>query len=185
MDTIKRALAAFVEILEIAAIAIVTVLIIRNFLVQPFLVNGASMEPNFSNNDYLLIDELSYRFREPTRGEVIVFRYPGDESTFYIKRIIGLPGERVAINDGVISVFAEDDTTGLSLQETYLSPGIFTRGDTNVSLGPSEYFVLGDNRSYSFDSRSWGTLPKDNLIGLVRLRLWPLTKVQAFEAPAY
>ena len=185
MDTVKRTFAAFVEILEIAAIAIVTVLLIRNFLVQPFLVNGASMEPNFSNNDYLLVDELAYRIREPERGEVVVFRYPGDESTFYIKRIIGLPGERLELKNGVLTIYNNENLEGIVLNEQYLSPGLSTRGDSDVTLTDNEYFVLGDNRSYSFDSRSWGQLPEENLIGLVRLRLWPFTKVSAFGAPSY
>lgn len=185
MDVLKRTFAAFVEILEVAAIAVVTVLLVRNFLVQPFLVNGASMEPNFSNNDYLLVDELTYSIREPGRGEVAVFRYPGDESTFYIKRIIGLPDERLELKNGVLTIYNHDNPNGLKLNEQYLPHGLFTRGDVNLTLKDNEYFALGDNRSYSFDSRSWGTLPRKNLIGLVRLRLWPLTKASAFEAPVY
>lgn len=185
MDTFKRTFAAFVEIFEVAAVAVITVLLVRSFLVQPFLVNGASMEPNFSNNNYLLVDELTFRIREPQRGEVIVFRYPGDESTFYIKRVIGLPGERVEVRDGSIIVFNNSNPEGLLLKETYLPLGLPTRGDNNVTLKQDEYYVMGDNRSYSFDSRSWGPLKRTELIGLVRLRLWPITKVSAFEAPLY
>ncbi len=185
MDTFKKIFASLVEVLEIAFVAVAAVFIIRNFLVQPFLVNGASMEPNFSNGDYLLVDELVYRFREPQRGEVVVFRYPGDETTFYIKRVVGLPGERVVLSDGAINIFGEDGKKKLELKEIYLTPGLFTRGENDEKLGSNEYFVMGDNRSYSFDSRSWGPLPKKELIGLVRVRLWPLNKVSAFEAPVY
>ena len=185
MDTVKRTFAAFVEILEVAAIAVVTVLLVRSFLVQPFLVNGASMEPNFSNNNYLLVDELTYRFREPERGEVVVFRYPGDESTFYIKRMIGLPGERVVIKNNEVIVYNKNNSNGLTLDEKYLPSGLMTRGDTDKTLESNEYFVLGDNRSYSFDSRSWGILPQKDIIGLVRLRLWPINEVRAFVAPSY
>lgn len=185
MDTVKRTFAALVEILEVAAIAVVTVLLVRSFLVQPFLVNGASMEPNFSNNNYLLVDELTYRFRPPERGEVVVFRYPGDEATFYIKRMIGLPGERIVTRNGAVIIYNKDNPSGLVLDEKYLPAGLLTKGDTDVTLKPGEYFVLGDNRSYSFDSRSWGIMPKKDLIGLVRLRLWPVNEVQAFGAPAY
>src|SRR3990167_7518485 len=109
----KNFIASLLEVLEIALIAIVTVFIVRSFLLQPFLVNGASMEPNFSNGDYLLVDELTYRLRSPERGEVIVFRYPGDESTYYIKRIIGLPGERVVVSGGKITVFSASKTEGI------------------------------------------------------------------------
>ncbi|MBI2035305.1 MAG: signal peptidase I [Candidatus Liptonbacteria bacterium] len=185
MDTAKRIFASFVEVLEIAFVAVMAVFIIRNFLVQPFLVNGASMEPNFSNSDYLLVDELVYRFRDPRRGEVIVFRYPGDESTFYIKRIIGLPYERVVLKDGVIKIFGDESNEKLELEEPYLAPGLLTRGENDVILGADEYFVFGDNRSYSFDSRSWGPLPAKDLIGLVRVRLWPLNNISMFEAPTY
>lgn len=185
MDTLKRVFAGFVEILEVATIAVVTVLLVRSFLVQPFLVNGASMEPNFSNNNYLLVDELTYRLREPNRGEVVVFRYPGDESTFYIKRMIGLSGERVLIKNGTITIYNKENPNGLILDEKYLPVSLITSGEINVTLKEGEYFVLGDNRSFSFDSRSWGILPQKDLIGVVRLRLWPITNVSAFMAPNY
>ncbi len=173
------------EIAEVVLVAVVTVFIVRHFLIQPFLVSGASMEPNFSSGDYLLIDEISYRFRSPQRGEVVVFRFPGDESTFYIKRIIGLPGERLVIGDDNISIFNKDYPNGLRLEENYLSGLVKTAGKEEVVLEDNEYFVLGDNRYYSFDSRSWGTLQGTEIVGLVRLRLWPFNKAMAVEKPAY
>jgi len=173
------------EIFEVVLVAVITVLIIRNFLIQPFLVSGASMEPNFSSGDYLLIDEVSYRFREPQRGEVMVFHYPGDESTYYIKRIIGLPNERLVIGEGKIMLFNKEHTNGFAVEEDYLPIGTETSGVKEVVLKDNEYFVLGDNRNYSFDSRSWGSLQKAEIVGLVRLRLWPFNKVMAVEKPAY
>ncbi len=173
------------EIVEIVLIALIAVFVIRNFLVQPFLVNGASMEPNFSSGDYLIIDEISYRFREPQRGEVIVFRYPGDESTYYIKRIIGLPEERIIVKNGKIAVINKDNPDGIFIEEKYLPSVAETPGDNDVVLNENEYFVLGDNRNYSFDSRSWGNLKESEIVGVVRLRLWPFNKVMAFEKPAY
>ncbi|MBI5147619.1 MAG: signal peptidase I [Parcubacteria group bacterium] len=181
----KQFFAAALEIVEMAIIAIVAVFVVRAFLVQPFLVSGASMEPNFSNGDYLVIDELTYRFREPARGETIVFRYPGNESTYYIKRIIGLPGERVTVKDGAISVYSGVSKDGLRVPENYLPVGLKTSGDLDVTLKGGDYFVLGDNRNFSFDSRSWGSLSKNEIVGLVRLRLWPINEVKAFEAPNY
>ncbi len=172
------------EIFEISLIALVSVFIIRTFLIQPFLVSGASMEPTFSSGDYLLIDEISYRFREPERGEVAVFRYPGNEKVFYIKRIIGLPGERLVFKDGRIVVYNNANPDGLALKETYLPGDIKTSGD-GVVLDNDEYFVMGDNRYFSFDSRSWGSLKKAEIIGLARWRLWPFNKVSAMEKPAY
>lgn len=171
------------EVLEIALIALATVFLIRTFLVQPFLVSGASMEPSFSDGNYLLVDELTYRFREPERGEIIVFESPTGDS-YFIKRVIGLPGERVQIKQGIITVTANNNQL-IALKESYLLPGTKTAGDVELVLKDGQYFVLGDNRGYSFDSRSWGSLEAEKIIGLVRLRLWPINKVMAFEAPVY
>lgn len=167
------------EVLEVVLVAVITVFLIRSFLVQPFLVSGASMEPNFSSGNYLLIDEVAYRFREPKRGEVIVFKYPQNPSIYYIKRIIGLPGETVKIEKGTVDIIK---TTGSEemLPEGYLPPGTLTSGNVNRTLGPAEYFMLGDNRNYSFDSRGWGPMDKKYIVGLVRLRLLPVSQVQAF-----
>lgn len=173
------------EIVEVVLIAVITVVIVRNFLVQPFLVSGASMEPNFNNGNYLLVDEITYRFREPQRGEVVVFYYPGDKTTYYIKRIIGLPGEKIKIAEGRVNIYNTHYPEGLTLEENYLLPDAKTSGEKVVVLKEGEYFVLGDNRYYSFDSRNWGTLNKAEVVGLVRLRLWPFNKVMAFEKPAY
>ncbi|MBI4119420.1 MAG: signal peptidase I [Parcubacteria group bacterium] len=178
MIKFRQFLASLWELLEVVLIAVLAVWLIRTFLIQPFLISGSSMEPNFSDGHYLLIDELSYRFRQPHRGEVIVFRSPTDDSTYFIKRIIGLPGEKVTIKGGEISV------NGALLKESYL-PGGRTVGDREISLGANQYFVLGDNRAYSFDSRNWGPLAADRIVGIVRLRLWPVNKVMAIEAPAY
>lgn len=172
------------ETIEVGFIAVIAVLVIRNFLVQPFLVEGASMEPNFSSGDYLLIDELTYHFRQPERGEVIVFHYPGNESTYYIKRIIGLSGERLVFKDGKITIFSKNHPEGFTLDEIYLPQGLETAGN-EVILKNNQYFTLGDNRSFSFDSRSWGPLDKSKIVGLVRLRLWPFNKVLAVERPTY
>lgn len=168
------------EVLEVVLVAVVTVFLIRSFLVQPFLVSGASMAPNFDTGNYLLIDEVTYRFREPQRGEVIVFKYPKEPSTYYIKRIIGLPGETVAIQKGKVKIFRDDDSKGISLNEEYLPPELSTSGNLNIKLGADEYFMMGDNRNYSYDSRSWGPMDKKYIIGIARLRLLPVSQVQAF-----
>ncbi len=170
------------EIVEVALIAAVTVYLIRSFLVQPFLVSGASMEPNFSDGNYLLIDEITYRFREPQRGEVVVFRYPLDRSLFFIKRIIGMPGERVVSQNGRIKIFA--DESGVSLDEEYLS-GAKPNDNFDIKLGDEQYFVLGDNRYHSFDSRNWGAVSRKDIVGLTRLRILPIRDFGLFEAPSY
>lgn len=179
----KKVLWFFFEIFETVVVALVAVFLIRAFVAQPFLVSGASMEATFENKDYLLVDELTYRFREPERGEVIVFRYPGDNKSFYIKRIIGLPGERVVVDNQTVTIFTASGEEK-TLQESYALAGKKTfHLDKILAMG--EYFVMGDNRDFSFDSRSWGPLVKKNIIGLVRFRLWPLNEAMAFGAPAY
>jgi signal peptidase I len=178
----KKVFWSLFEVFQTVAIAVVAVFFVRTFIAQPFLVSGASMEPTFSNGDYLLVDELVYRFREPVRGEVVVFRYPGDDTSFYIKRVIGLPGERVTIENGTVIVRKESEDVVLS--EPYVAQGL-TSGDVDVELGEREYYVLGDNRGFSFDSRSWGPLADDHMVGLVRMRLWPLSSALAFSAPSY
>ena len=171
------------EILETIIISVLAVFIIRTFLFQPFLVSGTSMEPNFSNGDYLLVDEISYRLREPQRGEVVVFEPPVG-GRYFIKRIIGLPNEKVKIQDGEIAIFDRQGNK-TALQEDYLPANIKTFGDSEVVLGPNQYFVLGDNRNYSFDSRAWGFLSEEKIIGLAKLRIWPLTAAMAFGKPSY
>ncbi|MEZ4156972.1 MAG: signal peptidase I [Candidatus Paceibacterota bacterium] len=172
------------EVAEVVIIALATVFIIRSFIAQPFLVSGASMEPSYDNGDYLLVDEATYYFREPARGEVAVFHYPGDPSSFFIKRIIGLPGEKVSVENGIVMVAKDKDSELLILDEPYLD-GVKTSGNVQTVLGEDEYFVLGDNRSNSFDSRNWGSLGKDEIVGLVRLRIFPFNHFQIISSPRY
>ncbi len=181
----RKFLASLLEIFEVAVIAVVAVFIVRTFLVQPFLVSGSSMSPNFSNGDYVLVDELTYRLRSPERGEVVVFHDPQDYATYFIKRVIGLPGERVAIKSDAITVYNRAYPQGLKLDESYLPSGTETSGTYDYALSSSTYLLLGDNRSFSYDSRSWGPLPTQNIVGLVRVRLWPLNELTAFAAPQY
>jgi signal peptidase I len=185
----RKFLFSFLEILEIIIIAVVAVLLVRTYIVQPFLVWGSSMVPSFLSGDYILIDELSLRFRNPQRGEVVVFRYPQNPSTYFIKRIIGLPGERVLIKDNKITIFNNEYQEGFVLNEPYLKSNFVIQARPNKPnefvLGPDEYFVLGDNRQYSYDSRDWGPLKMENIIGIAKLRLWPIKEVSVFAAPSY
>lgn len=181
----RKFLWSLFEFVETVAIAVVAVLLIRNFVAQPFLVSGASMEPTFTDGNYLLVDELTYHFRSPERGEVIVFRYPENPSVYYIKRVISLPGETVDVKDAKIVVTKTNGQT-LVLDETYLPKESILAGNFNdVKLGPNQYFVMGDNRSFSYDSRSWGPVNSSLIIGMVRLRLWPINEAMAFSAPQY
>jgi len=171
------------EVVKIVVIALLIVLPIRYFLFQPFFVDGQSMEPNFQDGDYLIVDELSYRTRAPERGEVVVFNYPNDPSKRYIKRIIGLPGETIEIINGNVYIVTDGEYKELE-EESYL-PSVYTSGKIEKELGDNEYFVLGDNRAASSDSRVWGTLPRENIIGRVYLRAWPISDFDKVETPIY
>ena len=141
------------------------------------------MEPNFYDSEYLIIDEISYRFEEPIRGDVVVFKYPKDNSQYYIKRIVGLPGEEVEIKDGKIYVINTQYPEGVEIDETYLD--IETPGDIKVIVPEDSYFVLGDNRTASSDSRVWGSLPRKNIIGKVWIRGLPTDKIGIIKTPDY
>jgi signal peptidase I len=182
--SMRKILSFIWEITKIVIIALLIVIPIRYFLFQPFFVKGQSMEPNFENGDYLIVDELTYKFRNPERGEVVVFKYPNDPSQRYIKRIIGLPGETIEISDGKVVIF--DGEGGKILDElNYLPSSVLTAGNVRLTLGENEYFVLGDNRESSADSRRWGTLPRELIIGRALLRAWPFTDLSKIETPSY
>ncbi|HBP00124.1 MAG: hypothetical protein UU48_C0001G0113 [Candidatus Uhrbacteria bacterium GW2011_GWF2_41_16] len=172
------------EIIQILVFSAAIIIPIRYFLIQPFYVKGASMEPNFYDHEYLLIDEISYRFREPKRGDIIVFRYPRNPSEFFIKRVVGLPGETVEILDGVVTLYNNEHPNGIRLEESYLS-GAYTPGRIKYVLGSDEYIVLGDNRDASLDSRAFGPVKRDELVGRVWIRGLPLNRAGIFETPEY
>lgn len=156
-------------------IAIILITPVRLFVAQPFMVAGDSMEPDFMPNDYLIVDELSYRLHEPERGDVIIFGYPLDPDQIFIKRIVGLPGETVRLHEGKVSVMRADGQT-LLLDEPYLYSQDSKSEDSTTFLHRDEYFVLGDNRAASADSRVWGPVTKHFIIGRAWMRLFPLTR---------
>ncbi|MHB0865424.1 MAG: signal peptidase I [Minisyncoccota bacterium] len=170
------------DLFTLALLIVVVVIPIRLFVISPFVVDGESMHPTFENLDYLIVDEAVYAFEAPARGDVIVFRYPLNPSVFYIKRIIGLPGETVAINHGIVTITTADGKS-FTLTEPYIvnEDATYTK---KVSLGAGEYFVMGDNRPNSSDSRVWGTLPRKNIVGRVDLRLLPVGEIGFFPGAA-
>jgi signal peptidase I len=180
----KKFFESISEILKTVIIAFLIVLPIRYFLFQPFIVQGQSMEPNFESRDYLIVDEISYRFREPKRGEVIVFSFPQNPSQKHIKRIIGLPGETITIEQGKIIISKNSQTFVLN-EKKYLSPNTHTQSQKikTITLKEDEYFVLGDNRENSLDSRYWGPLPRKNIIGRVILRVFPFNAFAIIAPP--
>jgi signal peptidase I len=165
---------ALKEIAIFLVLAVIIVLPIRLFIAQPFVVEGESMHPTFTSGDYLIVDELTYQFKDPTRGDVVVFRYPGNPKVFYIKRIIGLPGETIDITSGVVTITKTDGTT-LTFEEPYVvnEDATYTQ---KMHIGAKEYFVMGDNRPKSSDSRAWGLLPEKNIMGKAFIRLLPASE---------
>jgi len=161
-----------VEVFKFAVLALVIVVPFRLFIAQPFIVSGASMSPTFETGEYLIVDQVSYRFNTPERGDVIIFRYPNDPSKFFIKRIIGLPGETVALKNGCTTIV--DPATGEreTLNEEYLVKDR-TSEEQSITLSSDEYFVMGDNRSASSDSRMWGPVPRSNIVGRAFIRVLP------------
>src|SRR3989344_702009 len=177
IPSVKSDILAFAwETMKVVVISLAIILPIRYYLVQPFFVKGASMEPNFEDGDYLLVDEISYRFSMPERGDVVIFRYPLDRSQFFIKRIIGLPDETVEIKDNTVIIYNKDKPEGFVLDESYLGPDQKTLGNSVTKIDDNEYFVLGDNRLQSSDSRRWGLVNKSLITGKAFLRPWPFTR---------
>jgi signal peptidase I len=181
----RNTLLFFWELVKIGMVAALIVVPIRYFIFQPFFVQGQSMEPSFFQGDYLIVDEISYRFNDPQRGEVIVFGYPNNPSQKYIKRIVGLPGETVKIKDGNVYILDRGEVFYLLDESDYLPEERATLGDLQINLGDKQYFVLGDNRSFSADSRRWGSLKEEYIVGRVFLRLWPFKAMAKMEIPEY
>ena len=168
------------EIVKFTLIALAIVIPVRAYVAQPFIVSGASMNTTFENGQYLIVDQISYDLEAPARGEVIIFRYPRDPKTFFIKRIIGLPGETVESAKGVLTIKNSAHPEGFTLSEPYVQQDSRTYDDFTTTLGPTEYFVMGDNRAQSSDSRFWGPLDRKLIIGRPLLRLFPFDKAAIF-----
>ncbi len=188
----RRAVWAFLRnVWDTAKVFIVSLAIIvpfRAYVAQPFFVRGASMEPTFDDGEYLVVDELSATLglRPPQRGDVIVFRYPLDPSQYFIKRIVGLPGETVRVREGGVAIASAQFPQGVVLDEsTYLAPTETTEGTVEVHLGQDEFFLLGDNRNHSSDSRAWGPLKRDLIVGRAWVRAFPLRHAGVIETPWY
>jgi len=164
------------EIIKFFILAAIIVLPIRTFIAQPFIVSGGSMDPTFASGQYLIVDEISYRLGEPERGDVVILRYPRDPSKFFIKRIVGMPDETIEIDKGVVTIKTVSNPYGFILEEPYVE---FEKRDGIVQkLGSEEYFVMGDNRAASSDSRVWGSVPEKLIIGKAFLRLLPVASAE-------
>ncbi len=167
------------EVLRLGVIALVIVLPFRLYVATPFQVSGASMSPTFETGNYLIIDRVTYLLESPARGDVIVFAFPKDPSKYFIKRLIAFPGEKVSVRDSTVYITKTDGEL-LTLKEPYIDPENISHDSVTLTLGPDEYFVLGDNRNASADSRVWGAVPKENIVGRVFLRLMPFNQIGIF-----
>ena len=184
-NDIPSAWSSLFELLKTVALFAIVAIVIRTFLIQPFIVDGSSMEPTFHNQEYILVDKLSYHFHNPKRGDVIVFHPPFREDNF-IKRIIGLPGDTVEVRGEVVRV------NGTVVTEPYVNPTAnqmaATDGEvatTKVTLADDQYFVMGDNRDHSKDSRELGPIPRTRFIGHAWLVLFPFDKLSLVPQPTY
>jgi signal peptidase I len=169
----------FFDYIRTALIIIVLLLLIYYLVVQVFVVKGASMDPNFADGEFILVNRISYYFSEPKRGDSIVFIFPGTRSDKYIKRIVGLPGERIQIKNNEVKINSQ------KLIEDYIPQDFKTYGEIDYLIKDNEYYVLGDNRELSNDSRIWGPLSREQIIGRAQMRITPLAKKQWLEQQSY
>lgn len=165
------------DTLKFIVLAAIIVIPIRMLVFQPFIVSGESMYPTFHNADYLIVDEFSYHINEPKRGDVVVFHYPNDPKRYFIKRVIGLPGETVVFKDDSVMIKNNENPEGVKLSEPYLSQITIPGEKNEVQITADHYFVMGDNRGFSSDSRAWGLLPRSNMVGKAGLRLLPVKNI--------
>jgi len=163
------------DLLKFAIIALVIVIPIRMWIAQPFVVSGESMFPTFDNGQYLIVDEISYIVGQAQRGDVVIFKYPQDPKRFFIKRVIGLPNETIIIKDSQVTIINEEHPEGTKLVEPYINEKTFEGG--TYTTKDNEYFVMGDNRNRSSDSRVWGIVPKNLMVGRAFLRLLPIKSI--------
>lgn len=163
------------ELIDFVLVALLIVILVRVFVAEPYVVSGSSMVPTFEDKNYLIVDKISYRLGDPKRNDVVVFRPPIDSKKFYIKRIIGLPSETLDIKGSIVTITNLEHPQGFKLNEPYVKNA--ADNVAHFELKDDEYFVMGDNRSASSDSRSWGTLKRKLIAGRAFLRLLPIKKM--------
>ena len=185
MDLIKRAVGAIFDFLQGIVVILAVLVMVYLFIMSPQEINGASMEPNFHNGEYILTNKVLYKFRDPIRGDVVIFKSPKNKEVDYIKRIIGLPGDTVKLESNSFYV------NGQKVEEPYLAPdvvvfgGSFLREGEEIVVSPGMYFVAGDNRPHSSDSREFGPVVKEDFIGAAFFRYWPFSQLGVLPHPTY
>lgn len=177
MEILKRIGAFFLDILEVIVFAVAIFLFLYLTAFQPHKVKGNSMQPNYPDGEYLLTEKITYRFNEPQRGEVVVFEAPSSPGEEYIKRIIGLPGDIVSVNGGKIYINQKILEEAYIAANVYTNGGYFLRDGSEATVPSGNYFVLGDNRTNSSDSRAWGFVPKRKIVGKAWFIYWPVSSL--------
>ncbi|MDP3888858.1 MAG: signal peptidase I [bacterium] len=189
-ETFRKLGSFLLDIIQTVVLALSIFVISYLFLVQPHQVRGNSMYPNFENNDFLLTDKISYRFQQPHRGDIVIFKAPSSEPCIeeeceYIKRLIGLPGETISIKDGSYLINNEKLDELYLPQDLKTGPALFLPAGKTITMGTDEYFFSGDNRPYSRDSRAFGSIKKDAIVGKAWLMYWPPRKIGFIPYPHY
>ncbi|MBI2404628.1 signal peptidase I [Candidatus Gottesmanbacteria bacterium] len=185
MNLIKRAVAAVFDFLQSIVVVLAIMVMIYLFIMSPQEISGASMEANFHNGEFILTNKIEYKFLDPKRGDVVVFKSPRNKEVDFIKRVIALPGETVRLSSSTFFI------NGQKLDEPYLTPGVYTFGgsylreNSEVVVPPGKYFVVGDNRPHSSDAREFGPIAKEDFIGKALLRYWPFSRVGLISRPTY
>ncbi|MFC1613217.1 signal peptidase I [Patescibacteria group bacterium] len=182
---VRSSISFIADLIKTVIISLAIILPVRYFVIQPFYVKGASMEPNFHENEYLIVNELVYRLKDPMRGDIIIFKNPRNQKEYFIKRILGLPNETIKIYDHKIQIYNSSHQDGIIIEEPYLSSDEITTGNEIIELKENQYYVMGDNRNKSLDSRNFGPIKKESIIGKVFLRGWPLDKVDLLKNHEY
>lgn len=186
-----KAIGSFlIDTIETIVIAAAIFVVVYLFLVQPHQIRGISMVPTFIDREYVLTDKVTYRFAKPERGDIIVFQAPKNHEQDFIKRIIALPGEKIKIQNGNVYIYNSQNQNGIKLNEPYISdpftaPNEFAKDGEIITLGENEYFVMGDNRPHSSDSRVWGPVTREEIVGRAWLRYWPLNKMKLIPGINY
>lgn len=185
MESVKRIIAGLFDFLQGIVVILAIMVMIYLFVMSPQEINGASMDPTFHNGEYILTNKIEYKFKKPSRGDVIIFKSPRNKDIDYIKRIIGEPGDRVALENGAFVI------NGMKLDEPYLPAGLYTSGGSflpegaEIVVAEGRYFMAGDNRGHSSDSREFGPIPLEDFIGKAFLRYWPFSEAGVITAPSY
>jgi len=174
MWLLRQLWAFFLDFLETIVVSLAIFALVYLFLFQPHQVEGRSMEPSFQNGEYILTDKISYRFREPARGDVVVFHSPQDERVDFIKRVIGVPNDQIKVEKGYVYLNDQQLSEGYINDPGQVANGRFLREGVEVEVPANSYLVMGDNRLHSSDSREWGFVTKQEIVGRAFFRYWPL-----------